>query len=69
MRTNAKQAYVTPEFRGTQVKLESRFLGNSVNKVEDPVSQNGNVRTNIVQQGGFDDSSNGYISTDWTGNE
>lgn len=67
MRTNAKQAYVTPEFRGTQVKLESCFLGNSVNKVGDPVSNDGNITIGVFGQGGFDNTTGGFVSTSTPG--
>lgn len=66
MRNNAKQAYVTPEFHGTKVELESSFLGNSVNQVADPVSKDGNLSLDISKQGGFDESNHGFINTDWT---
>lgn len=72
MQTHAKQTYVTPEFIGTQVLLESGLCEASANQPGDPVSKDGNLSATINKQNGFDgDGENpnyGFIDNSWENN-
>lgn len=63
MRTNAKQAYVTPEFIGSQVQLESGFCDAS--SVDEPITEDNSIRTQIQNQNGWEDTNKGFVDNSW----